>query len=81
MWRLSHLAHVIDAIIDVFGTVFSGETWQTVASVVGEVVHTFPAIFARGKFVGAKWNFCLAVLAREAAAADASVLADAVNAS
>ena len=50
---------MVRAIVDVLGTVFAGKSWHTVTSVMSEMINTFTAIFARGKFIGAEWDFDL----------------------
>jgi predicted membrane-bound mannosyltransferase len=57
-----HLAHVIDAVVDVLGAVLAGEARHAVARVVGEVVDALAAILARGKRGRAELHLALAEL-------------------
>jgi hypothetical protein len=72
---------MVSTVVDVFCAIFPGESGHAVASVMGKMVDAFSPVFAGGKLVGAKGDFGLAKVAGKAAAADAGVLADAVDTS
>ena len=59
MLATNYLAHVVRAIVDILGAIFPRKSWQTVTSVMGEMVDTFTPIFTRRKLIGAEWDLDL----------------------
>ena len=56
------LTHMFSALVNILGAIITGEPWGTFAFEVRKVIHAVPAILASVWRLGAKWNFCLAVL-------------------
>ena len=70
---------MIGTVVNILGAIFTRESGHAIAGVMGEVVDALSAVFAGRELVGAERNFSLAEIAGKAAAADAGVLADAVD--
>ena len=56
------LTHMSRALVNILGAIITGEPGGTFAFEVRKVIHAVPAILASVWRLGAKWNFCLAVL-------------------
>jgi len=77
----SILTHMFSALVNILGAIITGEPWGTFAFEVRKVIHAVPAILASVWRLGAKWNFCLAVLTLKTIGTRAAICSDFVDAS